>query len=260
MMKITFLGVEGYPQGNRSTISILLEYQDYRILLDCGGSIIGQLDRHGLSACDVDAVFVSHLHADHSSGLPLLLFGNLMERFEKRVSGPGNIAILGNQANIEPVVSYCKAAYPALFGVDSLIRIDLVNIGVFTPLETISGIVLESAPISHTIQGQSLALSIGGYRICYTSDTRRTEMLDNLAKGSDLLICNVLGCDDNLAESFGFLSAAGAANLAHDIGASKLAMIHLPSVLSMSDATKVASDLFSGDIVTPVNGESFLIS
>ncbi|MEW6428168.1 MAG: MBL fold metallo-hydrolase [Thermodesulfobacteriota bacterium] len=77
-MQLTFLGVGGafttmeYFQSN-----LLVTAGDGgRLLLDCGGDI-----RHSLaasipagSARDVDAVYVSHLHADHVGGLEWLAF------------------------------------------------------------------------------------------------------------------------------------------------------------------------------------------
>lgn len=257
-MKITFLGVEGYPQGGRETISILLELDGKRILLDCGASIIGQLDRCGLSVCDINAVFVSHLHADHSSGVPLLLFGNLMERFERRFSGTGELTLIGNLAILNPLVSYCKAAYPALFGETSAVNISLLNIENNVPLKFKSNFTLECVPISHAVQGQSLILSNDKFRICYTSDTRRTETLDNYAKGSNIIICNTFGCDDDVADKFGQLSASKAAEFARDMGAKQLFMLHLPNDETRTTAKQIAHKIFNGDIETPTNGESYL--
>ena len=259
-MKATFLGVEGYPQGKRETISILLERQDYRMLLDCGGSIINQLDRSGLRAFDINAVFISHLHADHSSGLPLLLFSGLMERFEKRASGAGEVKIIGDQAILEPLISYCKAAYPALFLADSTVKASLINIDDSTPSISMNDILLESAPISHAVKGRSLALTMEGVRICYTADTRKTKALSALAKGSDLLICNVTSGNNEVAEATGFLSAAGAAQLAQEVGASKLIMLHLANDTSRQAAKKAARAIFTGDIQVPTNGDSLMIS
>ena len=257
MIKVTFLGVDGYPQGGRETISILVEIHGYRILLDCGASIIHQLDRYGLMASDIDAVFISHLHADHSSGLPLLLYSNVMERFEKRASNKGSLAILGDQTDLEPIISYCKSAYPNLFNDNNFVDVNQVNVDVLKPTILKENITVEGAPIKHAVQGLSISLTIGNYKICYTSDTRCTDNLEKLAKGSNLLICNVFSSDDVLAERFGFLSASEAAKLAFESGVEKLAMIHLSD--DVSKATEIAKCSFQGIIITPTNGDSIMI-
>lgn len=259
MTNLTFLGVEGYPQGNRETISILVEHNNIRMLLDCGGSIIRQLDRRGLKASDIDGVFISHLHADHSSGLPILLYSILMERFEQRASGPKVIAILGEQVLLEPLIGYCKAAYPALFTVDNPVRANLRHLDFHHPFEFENGITIDSAPMSHTVKGASIALTCENIRICYTADTRQTDDLEELAQGSQVLICNVFGCDETVANQAGFLSATGAAKLAVRVGASKLIMLHLYCDVDRAKALEAAKTIFSGDIVVPTNGVSMTL-
>jgi len=99
-MKITFLGsgsafcmdnwqsnmliemgpCDGYPNG-------------VKMLFDCGGDIRWSLAEHGLSALDIDAVYVSHLHADHVGGLEYLAF---VSYFAKTVRGGMKPRLIGN--------------------------------------------------------------------------------------------------------------------------------------------------------------------
>lgn len=259
MIKISFLGVEGYPQGGRETISILLETGKYRMLLDCGASIIQQLDRCNLMASNIDAVFVSHLHVDHSSGLPLLLYSSLMEHFEKRAQGIHEISILGNQSILEPLLGYCRAAYPAIFTGKGLVVAHQVHIDAKTPFLMDNNIKIDTTPMSHAVEGLSLAIAINGIRICYSADTRKTDALIKLAKDSNLLICNVFGCDEKAAESSGFMSAVGAAELARESGAGRLVMLHLNDDSSRKAAVSTAQKYFSGIIEAPQSGTNILI-
>lgn len=259
MIKISFLGVEGYPQGERNTISSLVETEDYRILLDCGASIIEQLDRCNLLASDINAAFISHLHADHSSGLILLLYSCLMEHFERRASGEHEITILGNQILLDPLLDYCKAAYPAIFVEGGMVSANLKHIDSNTICKLKNNIIVEAAPMSHAVQGLSVALTIGSFKICYSADTRRTDALDKLAKGSDVLICNVFGCDEAVAESSGFMSAIGAAKLAQEIGADKLFMLHLNDSTSRKEAIHVARSFYTGSIEAPESGTCVIL-
>jgi hypothetical protein len=45
-----------------------------KMLFDCGGDIRWSLAEHGLSALDINAVYISHLHNDHIGGLEYLAF------------------------------------------------------------------------------------------------------------------------------------------------------------------------------------------
>ncbi|KAF4520499.1 hypothetical protein B566_EDAN004750 [Ephemera danica] len=75
--RVTFLGTGScIPNKTRNTSGILLEIkEDQTVLLDCGESTIGQLIRllgeEGSQRVlrSLQAVFVSHLHADHHIGL-----------------------------------------------------------------------------------------------------------------------------------------------------------------------------------------------
>ena len=64
-MKLTILGCSGSGPGPKSPASsYLVEHDGFRLLLDLGNGAFGPLQGH----CDpgsIDAVFLSHLHADH---------------------------------------------------------------------------------------------------------------------------------------------------------------------------------------------------
>lgn len=255
MNKLTFLGVEGYPQGGRKTISILVETDEYKFLLDCGASILEQLDTAEVLANEINSVFVSHLHADHSSGLILLLYGMLMERFEKRyVNGFHTLNIVGNQKELTPLINYCKAAYPNIFSGNSPVKVNLQDISPFCEVRVDEKLVVSAVKMAHAIPGLAIAFSLGQKRICYTADTRRTVDIDELSNGCDILICNIMGCDEKVASSAGFLSATGAAELAQKSGASKLILLHLSDEDSRRIAYKTARNIFGGEIIVPNDG------
>lgn len=255
MNKLTFLGVEGYPQGGRKTISILVEADEYKFLLDCGASILEQLDTAEVLANEINSVFVSHLHADHSSGLILLLYGMLMEQFEKRyINGFHTLNIVGNQKELTPLINYCKAAYPNIFSDDSPVKINIQDISPFCEARVDEKLAVSAVMMAHAIPGLAIAFSLGQKRICYTADTRRTADIDELSNGCDILICNIMGCDEETASSAGFLSATGAAELAQKSGASKLILLHLYDEDSRRIAYETARSIFVGEIIVPNDG------
>ena len=75
-MKITFAGVGGafttqdYWQSN----AVIENGSDGVFLLDCGGDARFSLGELGFTHRDIDAVYISHLHADHIGGLEWLGF------------------------------------------------------------------------------------------------------------------------------------------------------------------------------------------
>jgi ribonuclease BN (tRNA processing enzyme) len=74
MSSITFLGTgPGTVAAGRFQSSILLEVGDKRILLDAGEPCSAQLLDLGFRLSELDAIWITHAHADHIGGLPLLI-------------------------------------------------------------------------------------------------------------------------------------------------------------------------------------------
>jgi len=69
-MKVTFLGTSGaVPTTQRSTSALLVEREGDRLLFDCGEGTQRQMMRYG-TGFDVEHVFLTHMHGDHTLGLP----------------------------------------------------------------------------------------------------------------------------------------------------------------------------------------------
>ena len=76
-MKITFIGSGSaftVGEGNYNSNILLEADNSKKLLIDCGSDARHALNELGLSDSDIDNVFISHLHADHSGGLEWLGF------------------------------------------------------------------------------------------------------------------------------------------------------------------------------------------
>ena len=71
-MKFTFLGTgSAFTLANYQS-NMLLEENGQRLLIDAGGDVRFALRDLGYGAGDIDALYVSHLHADHIGGIEWL--------------------------------------------------------------------------------------------------------------------------------------------------------------------------------------------
>jgi ribonuclease BN (tRNA processing enzyme) len=74
MPSITFLGTgPGTVAAGRFQSSILFEVGGKRVLLDAGEPCSAQLLDLGFRLPNLDAIWITHAHADHIGGLPLLI-------------------------------------------------------------------------------------------------------------------------------------------------------------------------------------------
>src|SRR3954454_732624 len=80
-LAVTFLGTGGsVPSARRSTAAVLVSRGGERLLFDCGEGTQRQMQR-SLGLVQLDAIYLTHFHADHVLGLPgLLKTYDLMDR------------------------------------------------------------------------------------------------------------------------------------------------------------------------------------
>ena len=73
LLKVKWLGTgsAGCIYKNNWNTMALLEIIGYKMLFDCGGDARHALFDAGLSYMDIHAIFLSHLHGDHSHGLEI---------------------------------------------------------------------------------------------------------------------------------------------------------------------------------------------
>lgn len=91
MLDVCLAGTSGMmPLKNRWLSSLWVEYQGMAVLVDCGEGTQLALSHAGLKHCHIDAILITHFHADHISGLPgmLLALTNYGKTGKVQLYGP----------------------------------------------------------------------------------------------------------------------------------------------------------------------------
>lgn len=191
---VTLLGTGNpRPTIKRFGPSILVQAGNQNLLFDCGRGATMRL--HELNVENIDGLFLTHLHSDHTVGIPdLWLTGWVMGRkVPLRVWGP-----IGTQA----MMAHLQEAY----SFDIHMRRDVDEkrpaAGVEVQAKDIEeGVVYESGgvKVSAFLVDHGLVKPAFGYRIDYgghsvvlSGDTRYSENLIRFAKGTDVLIHEVI--------------------------------------------------------------------
>ena len=80
-MKLQFLGVGSQFSGHDQYHSnmVITARSGKRMLIDCGSDVKFSLAECGLLPTDLDAVYISHLHADHIGGMEWLALSTLFQ-------------------------------------------------------------------------------------------------------------------------------------------------------------------------------------
>ena len=78
-MKLKLVGTGSIVGKSRSACSLI----DGRILIDCGNGIVKTLSKQGIDISDIEAILITHLHADHFFDLPFFLLTKSFYKIQK---------------------------------------------------------------------------------------------------------------------------------------------------------------------------------
>ena len=195
-LKVTLLGTGNpRPVMSRFGPSTLVEAGDQKLLFDCGRGTTQRLYQVGIPFNDANALFLTHLHSDHTVGIPdLWLTEWIMGRtVPLRIWGP---------AGTRKLVAHLQQAWA--FDVHSRRDEDerLPTAGASIEAREIGqGVVYEKNGVKVTafLVDHGPVKPAFGYRVDYhahsvtlSGDTRFSENLIRFAAGTDVLIHEVI--------------------------------------------------------------------
>jgi ribonuclease BN (tRNA processing enzyme) len=190
-----------------------LRFGDELILVDAGDGATEQLAKVGVPIQAVTTLFISHHHFDHIGGL----FALLGMRYQ--VIAPNVLTIYGPPGTKAIVDGLLKAMEPAALS-GSVIRaraargpadtVRVVEIADGAKLTIGSAHVIAASNSHYTVLAGpksitgpvslSFRFDLPDRSIVYTGDTGPSANVENLARGADLLVSEVIDVDATLAE------------------------------------------------------------
>lgn len=208
------LGTRAGPvtSATRSQPANLLVAGDQNILVDAGDGTAGQLAHLGIQTAGIDAVFISHLHWDHTGGLAAIL------GLRAQTNAPPRLKIYGPPGTAELVAGLLASMVPgatAGYGIPGAPRadvnlmtdvvelrdndsLDIAGMNVKVRNNTHYSFAPES-DLAKRFESLSYRFDLPGRSIVYTGDTGPSTAVEELAKGADLLIAEMMDVDDTIA-------------------------------------------------------------
>jgi ribonuclease BN (tRNA processing enzyme) len=267
-VQITVLGKSpSWPDAGGACSGYLVEDGTTCLLLDCGSGVFSQL-RRVREYVDVDAVLVSHMHADHF--LDLVPFACALSYAPRQqayaVAGwPGTDAPVRPRLYLPPgataVVSAVAAAggQPGLFA--SAFDIDEYDVGATLAIGTLRA---RFQPVPHYVPCNAVELTSleGGGRFTFGADHGPTDALREFAAQTDLLMLEAslpFVPPDTGGPPRGHLTAAEAGEHAAACGASRLVLTHITDELDDEHALTEAARGFAGPVEIARGGAVYTV-
>jgi ribonuclease BN (tRNA processing enzyme) len=242
-MRLTVVGMAGsFPGPDSPASCYLLEHDGHRIVLDLGNGAIGPLQRYA-DPYAIDAVVLSHLHADHCLDLTSYY---VMRKY--RPQGPAPILpVLGpTGAACRMAAAYDLPEEPGMTGeFEFHDHVAVTEVGPFR---------ITTAPANHPVEAYSLRVEAGGRSLVFSGDTGPTEALVELSRGADLALfeASFLSRYENLPPNL-HLTAAEAAEHATRAGVERLVLTHLVPWTPQDETLEEAAAVYAGtlDLAAP---------
>lgn len=281
-LDVVFLGTGGsIPSARRNTASVLVRRGGDRLMFDCGEGTQRQMQR-STGLIQVDAIFLTHLHADHYLGLPGLIKSYEMQDRSEPLAiygPPGLVSLFDSMARIvgrprypielgelnrgeridrdgytiEPfdvvhrIAANGYALYepprPGRFDPDAARALGVRPGPAFGRLQHGEAVDVEGAVVTPE---QVMGAARPGRKIVITGDTEPCEETRIAAHGAELLIhdASFKVAEAERAAETGHSTAAGAAELAAEAGVGMLALVHISSRHFVPDVLEEARAVF----------------
>lgn len=208
------LGTRGGPVASpiRAQPANLLRAGQRLYLVDAGDGAAGQLAKLNITTAQIDGVFISHLHFDHTAGLA----GLLGLRWQTNAAGPLRIwGPPGTKETVDGLIASMKPGTTAGYGVPGGVGPDLAAMVVVTEVRDrvsfqVDGFTVTARSNAHYSfePGSNLAqrfeslafrFDLPGRSIAFTGDTGPSTAVNELAAGADLLVAEMMDVDHTIA-------------------------------------------------------------
>ncbi|HML95535.1 MAG TPA: MBL fold metallo-hydrolase [Thermodesulfobacteriota bacterium] len=243
-MRLTILGSGTcVPYARRGSSGYAVELPGAKIVLDCGSGSTKRLAEAGINYLDVDYLFLSHLHPDHTGDLAAFLFatkyaygspwGDTREKLLHLRGGPGFLGFL----------EALRGVYGDWISPEPLDPGELVE-GVYE----FGGFTLTAVKTPHINSSLAYRIDHAGKSLVYSGDTEYSEPLIELARGADVLIVECALPLDGMKRK-GHMTPGDVVDTINRSGAKRTVITHLYPACDREDAVGRIAEAVRAEVI-----------
>lgn len=244
-MEVTVLGAgTAVPSPGRSAAGVLIRIGSVPIAFDLGPGTVARMAEAGTSYRDLEYVFLSHLHSDHTLDLVTLLQANNATPGWTRSKPLRLTGCRGTRKLYDDLL----AAYPDVSPKSYALEIRECG----AERITADGWTIETALTGHTLSSLAYRLEAGGAVVVYSGDCVESDELKRLARNADLLLCECAfprgwaTLDHMTADAVGRVAQAGQVK--------RVILTHLYPPAQSVDLAAQVQETYTGPVLVAVDG------
>jgi ribonuclease BN (tRNA processing enzyme) len=251
-VRITVLGKSpSWQDAGGACSGYLIEEEGFALLLDCGNGVFSKL-RHFRDYVDVDAVLISHMHADHF--LDLVPFSYALEYAPRQQP----VAVGGWPGTTSPAHPRLLAPLGAgdvfrqlvsCWGDEDLVE-RAFRLSEYDGLGELSlgPITVRFCEVPHYTRTHAVELSAGGGRFTFSADCAPNDELVRFARRTDLLMIEATLPRPERTGKRGHLTPREAGEHGRLARAQRLVLTHFSDELDPEWARAEAGEAFGGPV------------
>jgi len=239
-MELIILGSgTAIPSPRRGSPGLLVQAADRLLLFDGGTGTLRTLARAGISFVELDRVFYTHLHPDHTGDLVPLLFALRNAEYPRQkplsLAGPR-----GFKAFFERLqVAYGHWIDPAGYE----LRLEELHDEAVQG----EGFRVIPTPVKHIQYSLGYRVEAEGRSLVFSGDTAFCESLIELARGADLLVLECSFPDGYVTNLH--LTPSEAGRIAAEAGCRRLLLTHFYPICDAHDIFTQCRKTYDGEIL-----------
>lgn len=233
----------GIPNPRRRPPALVVRLNGHLLLFDCGAGTVWGLAEAGLDYRDLDRLWLTHFHPDHTAGLVPLLFAARSPLYGRKKP-----LFIGGPTGLKDFYRRLHGVYGSWIELDSaLLAFEEIDQTTTSEMDLDFGRLI-TLPMAHTEESLGYRLeSNEGFVLAYSGDTEYCSNVVTLAKDADLLFCEC-SFPDHL-NTKGHLTPKWAGRVAREADCKCLVLTHLYPVCDESDVVAACRKEYSGEIV-----------
>jgi ribonuclease BN (tRNA processing enzyme) len=248
-MKLTVLGTSAAFAGKNDGCSSYLFTCDGRnYLIDAGPGCVSMLQNY-ISYKDLDAILLSHLHADHVSDIYTLRYAVFVAQRDGLMRPKFPIYM---PTNPKDTFKFIRSNIKEEFSITEINENLELNL---------NGMKARFLSTDHSVSAFAMRFEYKESTLVYTTDTGFFDDLVPFCRGADILLSEAtLQEKDVELASLGHMTAQIAGDLAKRAGVKKLVLTHLWPEYDKRISLQEAKNTFSGEIVIAERGLMLVLS